>query len=90
MLGRFIGFSLALVVLAQPAFAQNAQGRPKPCNIPDVHATREAPSDREIVNAKFADLTVRTALSNSAPQSDRQMLAILLLMSVPPGNGNGG
>jgi hypothetical protein len=88
MLGKSLGFCLSLLVLAQPAFAQKAQGRPVPgCNIAAAHAAREAPSDREIVNAKFADLTVRTALSNSAPQSDREMLAILLLMSVPPRNG---
>ena len=91
MLRKPIFVGLALLVLAQPALAQNARSRPAPrCDIPNVRDAQETPNGRDALSAKVADLTVRTAFSSSASPSQRELLAILLLMLVPPARGNGG
>ena len=86
----FLAASVILLAANVPAVAGNAPQRPEPaCETFRHDANDKLPADRAALNASVVCLTVNTAFTDAAPNAQRRLLAMLLLISAQPAHGSG-
>lgn len=85
MFGKSVGVSLIVLCLSQPAFAQDLN--------PTRHfagaVTRATPAGRDTLDASMARLAVKAAFQPSMQPSQRELLGVILLMSLRPERASG-